>query len=86
MIASVYDILRDRCNRLSSVVLLGSKETDDIFHDCILLVSQDPTDRTIDELMIYFEYRFKMILFQNNQDLKQEYADNKTIAKSKKNI
>lgn len=85
MIASLYNRLYDDCLHLS-IVIVGPKEIEDLFHDCIILVSQDTTNRDEEDLISYFEYKFKMILFQNNQDIKKEYADNKEIAKSKKNI
>ena len=81
MIVRNYDKLKDLCIYRSHG-LLCSKSYEDIFHDAILFVSQDKKASLIfseEELIRYFNYRFRMILYQTINDNKQlkeiPYAD-----------
>lgn len=81
MIAHNYDRLKLLCGYRASG-LYCSKSYEDVFQDTVLLVSQDEKASTLSsekELIDYFCYRFRMILFQaiNDNKLLKEipYAD-----------
>lgn len=81
MIAHNYDRLKQLCGYRASG-LYCSKSYEDVFQDTVLLVSQDEKASTLSsekELIDYFCYRFRMILFQaiNDNKLLKEipYAD-----------
>lgn len=81
MIAHNYDHLKQLCGYRASG-LYCSKSYEDVFQDTVLLVSQDEKASTLSsekELIDYFCYRFRMILFQaiNDNKLLKEipYAD-----------
>jgi hypothetical protein len=83
-----YDVLRLLC---IEYVQPGYRHLfDDIFHDTILLVSQDKVSsekKTDNELKQHFVYRFKMITYRtikNTRQLKEtDYADNKQTKEEK---
>ena len=81
MIERNYDKLKDLCIYRTHG-LFCFKSYEDIFHDAILFVSQDKKASLIsseEELIRYFNYRFRMILYQTINDNKQlkeiPYAD-----------
>lgn len=81
MIAHNYDHLKQLCG-YRAYGLYCSKSYEDVFQDTVLLVSQDEKASTLSsekELIDYFCYRFRMILFQaiNDNKLLKEipYAD-----------
>lgn len=80
-IAHNYDTLKVLCGYRASG-LYCSKSYEDIFQDTVLLVSQDDKASSLssdEELIDYFCYRFRMIMFQaihDNKQLKEiPYAD-----------
>lgn len=80
-IAHNYDTLKQLCSYRASG-LYCSKSYEDIFQDTVLLVSQDDKASSLSsdkELIDYFCYRFRMIMFQainDNKQLKEiPYAD-----------
>lgn len=81
MIAHNYEHLKQLCS-YRDFGLYCSKSYEDIFQDTVLLVSQDEKASTLSsekELIDYFCYRFRMILYQainDNKQLKEiPYAD-----------
>lgn len=81
VIESNYRKLKDTCGVNQNGVFSG-ESIEDIFHDTIQFVCQDSkaaSFQTDNEILEYFNYRFRMIKFQRIKDsrmLKEiEYAD-----------